>query len=145
MKNIGTKSINMTEIMVYSAMCSTTIDKFYVFWSSKDEMNHYFFSLWYPLELRPFLISEDLPPSLILSFSQLKLIWTKSKVSPLFSLESFPNGERTLHFPAVKLCQSSQKCLSLFLFTKQVRSSALFHSYKTKANKDGECILVPIT
>ena len=32
MKNIGTKSVNMSEIMVYLAMFSTTIDKILCFW-----------------------------------------------------------------------------------------------------------------
>ena len=32
MKNIGTKSNNMSEIMVYLAMFSTTIDKILCFW-----------------------------------------------------------------------------------------------------------------
>ena len=32
MKNIGTKSINMSEVMVYLAMFSTTLDKILFFW-----------------------------------------------------------------------------------------------------------------
>ena len=47
MKNIGTKSVNMSDIMVYLAMFSTTIDKM----KEKMKMSHYFISLWYPLEL----------------------------------------------------------------------------------------------
>ena len=47
----------------------------------KMKMSHHFLSLWYPLELETFLISEDPPHPPILNFSQ---------VSPLFSLESFP-------------------------------------------------------
>ena len=65
MKNIGTKSINMSDIMVYLAMFSTTIDK----------MSYYFISLWHPLELGTFLIfQQPLPPP----------IWTNSQVSLLF-------------------------------------------------------------
>ena len=37
MKNIGTKSINMIDIIVYLAMLSTTIDKILC----KDKMCHY--------------------------------------------------------------------------------------------------------
>ena len=54
MKNIGTKSVNMSDKMVYLAMFSTTIDKISCFWV---KMSHYFISPWYPLELGTFLIS----------------------------------------------------------------------------------------
>ena len=54
MKNIGTKSINMSDIKAYLAMFSTTIDKMF--------LSYYSISLWYPLELGTFLISEDPPP-----------------------------------------------------------------------------------
>ena len=64
------------------------------------KMSHHFISIWYPLKLGTFLISED--PPLILNYSQPKLgtfliflrpppIWTNSQVSLLFRLESFPN------------------------------------------------------
>ena len=43
MKNIGTKSINMSDIMVYLAMFSTTIDKIlYFLGPHKMKMSHYF-------------------------------------------------------------------------------------------------------
>ena len=72
MKNIGTKSVNMSEIMVPLAMFSTTIDNIFMFLGYYImKMSPYFISLWYPLELGIFLISED--PPLILNFSQLKL------------------------------------------------------------------------
>ena len=59
MRNIGTKSINMSDIMVYLAMSSTTIDQILCFLGPhKIKMSHYFISLWYPLELGTFLISE---------------------------------------------------------------------------------------
>ena len=76
MKNIGTKSINMTDIMVYLVMFSTSINKILCFLGPNNMK--------------------------ILNFSQLKLetyfylltlhppIWTGSKDSPFFSLESFP-------------------------------------------------------
>ena len=95
MKNIGTKSVNMSDIMVYLAMFSTTIGP------HNMKMSHQFISLWYPLKLGTFFTSED--PPLILNYSQLKLgtflifwrpplppIWTNSQVSLLFQLESFP-------------------------------------------------------
>ena len=43
MNNIGTKSINMSETMVYLAMFSTTIDKFLCFMGGhKMKTSHYF-------------------------------------------------------------------------------------------------------
>ena len=51
MKNIGTKSVNMSDLMIYLAMLSTTIDKILCF--LKMNMSHYLFSLWYSLELSP--------------------------------------------------------------------------------------------
>ena len=43
MKNIGTKSVNMSGIMVYLAMFSTTIDKILCFMGPhKMKMSHYF-------------------------------------------------------------------------------------------------------
>ena len=46
MKHIGTKSINMIDIMVYLAMLSTTIDKILCFLGPhKMKMSHYFISL----------------------------------------------------------------------------------------------------
>ena len=49
MKSIGTKSINMSDIIVYFA----------IFSPHKMKMSYYFISLWYPLELGTFLISKD--------------------------------------------------------------------------------------
>ena len=53
----------MSDIMVYLAMFSTALDKNVMFLGPhKMKMRHYFISLWYPLELGTFLISEDPPP-----------------------------------------------------------------------------------
>ena len=42
MKNIGTKSVNMNDIMVYLAMFSTTIDKNVMFSGPHEmKMSHY--------------------------------------------------------------------------------------------------------
>ena len=65
------------------------------------KMSHHFISLWYPLKLGTFLISEDPPPNFELfptetwdffDFFQPPTppIWTNSQVSLLFRLESFP-------------------------------------------------------
>ena len=63
MKNIGTKLISTSNIMVHLAMFSTTIDNKFMFLGYyMMKMSHYFISLWYPLELGTFLISEDPPP-----------------------------------------------------------------------------------
>ena len=51
----------MSDIMVYLAMFSITIDKILCFLVCI--MSHYWFGLWYPLELGTFLISEDPPPN----------------------------------------------------------------------------------
>ena len=63
-------------------------------------MSHHFISLWYPLKLGTFLISEDPPPNFELFptetwdfFDFLTTpppIWTNSQVSLLFQFESFP-------------------------------------------------------
>ena len=64
MKNIGTKSVNMSDIMVYLAIFSTLVgSNFMILGPHKMKMSHYFISLWYPLELGTFLISEDHPPN----------------------------------------------------------------------------------
>ena len=100
-KNIGTKSVNMSDIMVYLAMFSTTIVKILCFWVLirwKWVIILLFFGTLRNLGL--FFISED---PLILNFSQLKVgtslifwrppppsIWTVSQISPLFTLKSFP-------------------------------------------------------
>ena len=42
MKNIGEKSINISDIMGYLAMFSKTIDKSYVLGPHKMKMSHYF-------------------------------------------------------------------------------------------------------
>ena len=91
MKNIGTKSVDMSDIMVYLAMFSTII-------VCTHKMK---IGLWYPLELGTFLISEDPPPNFGLFPTETwdffdfctippPPIWTVSQISPLFSLESFP-------------------------------------------------------
>ena len=67
MKSIGTKAINMSDIMVYLAMFSTTSDKIFCFWVLIRWTGTWDFF--------DFLTT---PP-----------IWTRSKVYPLFSLESF--------------------------------------------------------
>ena len=113
MKNIGTKSVNMSDKMVYLAMFSTTIDKISCFWV---KMSHYFISLWYPLEVGTFLISED--PPLILNFSQLKfgiflIFWTVSQISPLFSLESFPNLSYVRQFKNTSPSSASSRPISM--------------------------------
>ena len=67
----------------------------------KMKMSHYFISLWYPLELGTFLISEDPLPNFELFPTETwdffdffttppPPIWTVSQVSPLFRLESSP-------------------------------------------------------
>ena len=57
MKNIGTKSVNMSDIMVYLVMFSTTIDNILCFWVLiRWKLVIIFISLWYPLELGSFLI-----------------------------------------------------------------------------------------
>ena len=71
-------------------------------------MSSYFISLWYPLELGTFLISEDPPPNFELFptetwdfFDFLTTpsppIWTLYQLSPLFSLESFPYTGDQIH------------------------------------------------
>ena len=81
MKNIGTKSINMSETIVYLPMFSTTTDKILCFFGPhKMKMSHYFSvfdTLWNLVYF--YFFDDPFPP-----------IWTYSKGSPLFKLESFP-------------------------------------------------------
>ena len=108
-RKIFTKSVNISDIMVYLAMFSTTIDNILCFWVLirwKCVIILLVFGalcnlglFWFP------------KTPLILNFSQLKLgtfwifgrtppppIWTVSQVSPLFSLESFPKAKKLVEF-----------------------------------------------
>ena len=89
--------LNMSDIMVYLAMFSTTIGP------HNMKMSHQFISLWYPLKLGTFLISEDHPlfwtfPNwnlgLFWFFDDPPPNWTNSQILGLFRLESFPKGSR---------------------------------------------------
>ena len=46
MKNIAKKSVNMSDIMVYLAMFSTTIDKILCFWDENEFYFSVFGTLW---------------------------------------------------------------------------------------------------
>ena len=96
------------------------------FGSHKMKMSHYFFSLWYPLELGTFLISPnfELFPTETWDFFDFLTtpptppIWTVSQISPLFSLEIFPQQG----------CQSLQVVIpSLFSQLSYIIASYYLH------------------
>jgi len=96
MKNIGTKSINMSDIMVYLAMFSTIIDQILCFLVPIRWKWVIIFQSLIPSGTWDFFDFRRPPPP-NLDFSQLKLgtfliflLMPNSQVSLLFRLESFP-------------------------------------------------------
>ena len=78
-ENIGTKSVNMSDIMVYLAMFSTTIDQILCFWVLMR---------WKWVII--LLVFGTLWNLGLFWFPRTPPIWTNSQVLLLFRLESFP-------------------------------------------------------
>ena len=114
MKNIGIKSINMSDIMVYLAMFSTIIDKV--------------LCLWVLIRWKWLIIFQSLNPSGTWDLPpHPNLTWTWSKVSPFSSLESFPNCDCCSVVHASVICMS----IVLYLFCILIAFYQIYYDNNT--------------